>query len=97
MDLQKKDIDHLAKLARIEISDAEGEKILHDLKGILGYVEKLRSVNTEGVMPMAGGTTHVNDYRRDEEGVLVSTPAEELQHAFPERQDDYLKVPHVFE
>ncbi len=97
MDLQKKDIDHLAELARIEISDVEKDKIFHDLKGILGYVEKLRSVNTEGVAPMVGGAIHANDYRADEGGVLVSTPAEDLRRAFPDRQDDYLKVPHVFE
>ncbi|MEK7479219.1 MAG: Asp-tRNA(Asn)/Glu-tRNA(Gln) amidotransferase subunit GatC [Patescibacteria group bacterium] len=97
MDLEKKDIEHLAELARIDISESEEEKILHDLKGILGYVEKLREVNTEGVTPMAGGTIHVNDYRADDVEVSVSTPAEELRAAFPERQEDYLRVPYVFE
>ena len=97
MNLEQRDIEHLALLARIELTDEEKASILSDLKGFLGNVKNLRAGNTEGVQPMAGGTIHVNEYRSDDRGALVSTPAEELLRAFPERQDDYLKVPHVFE
>ncbi|MDP3724962.1 MAG: Asp-tRNA(Asn)/Glu-tRNA(Gln) amidotransferase subunit GatC [Nanoarchaeota archaeon] len=96
MALEKKDIDHLAMLARIEISESEKEKVLHDLKGILGYVEKLRNVNTEGVVPMAGGSQNINQYRSDEGHVCVPTPAEELRAAFPEKEGERLKTPAVF-
>ena len=97
MDLEKKDIEHLAELARIELADGEEARILSDLKGILEYVEKLRAVDTDGVEPMAGGTLSVNECRSHDDKTLVSTPAEELSRAFPEREEDYLKVPCVFE
>jgi len=97
MVLQKKDIDHLAKLARIDISDIEKKKLLTDLQGIFGYMEKLSEVNVDKAEPMTGGSNQVNQFRGDDSDVSVPTPSEELRDAFPEKHDDYLKVPYVFE
>ena len=95
--LTEKDVEHLAELSRIEISDVEKKKLLKDLEGILGYVKELQSVRTKGVEPMTGGTMKKNEFRADDDPhVVVPTPAEELQDAFPEKDGAYLKVPHVF-
>lgn len=96
--LTEKDIDHLAELARIEVSGGEKKKLLKDLKGILGYMKELQHVNTEGVEPMTGGTAKKNELRADSDPhARVPTPAEELRDAFPEREGKYLRTPAVFE
>ena len=97
MALQKSDIEHLAKLARIDIARDEQERLLGDLQGILKYMEKLSEVNVERADPMTGGSDQVNQFRGDDSDVSVPTPAEELRKSFPEKDGDYLKVPHVFE
>ena len=97
MILKEKDVEHLAELARIEISDAEKKKLLKDLEEILEHVKELGEVNTDGVEPVTGGTTKKNEFRGDDEDVCVPTPSEELQDAFPEKDDKHLKVPHVFD
>ena len=97
MALQKSDIEHLAGLARIDISDEEQKKLLKDLKGILEYMEKLSEVNVDRVDPMTGGSDQVNQFRSDDSDVSVSTPPKDLRDAFPENDGDYLRVPHVFE
>ncbi|MAF79605.1 Asp-tRNA(Asn)/Glu-tRNA(Gln) amidotransferase GatCAB subunit C [bacterium] len=97
MILKEKDVEHLAELARIEISSAEKKKLLQDLEEILEHVKELEKVNTEGVDPVTGGTAKKNEYRGDDEDVCVSTPPKELQDAFPDKDGGHLKVPHVFD
>ncbi|MDO8752222.1 MAG: Asp-tRNA(Asn)/Glu-tRNA(Gln) amidotransferase subunit GatC [Candidatus Wolfebacteria bacterium] len=96
--LTEKDIDHLAELSRIEVSEVEKKTLLKDLEGILKYVKELQSVDTKGVEPMTGGTARKNEFRADDDPhTRVPTPAEELQDVFPEREGRHLKVPHVFD
>ena len=82
------DIEKVAKLARIELTDAEKERFSSELDAILAYVEELAAVDTEGVEP----TTHVLPLalamRADEVGekldraeVLAAAPAHD-GHAF---------------
>ena len=47
------DIDYVAKLARLELSDKDKEKLSGQLNDILIYFEKLNSVNVDGIEPMA--------------------------------------------
>ena len=95
-DFTKKDLEHLAKLARIELKGYEEETMLRDLKNILDYFEELKELNTENVPPMTGGTELKSILRDDqmENEPLDGTRAKE---AFPESEDGYLKIPPVFE
>ena len=59
-------VKHIAKLARIGISDAEAEKFSKQLSGILEYVELLNEVKTDGVEPTSQVTGLNNVTRKDE-------------------------------
>src|SRR3989344_9674438 len=56
MSLDKKQVQRIAHLARLEISDAEAEHYARELSRILGLVEQMNAVETTGVVPMAEPT-----------------------------------------
>lgn len=93
-DLNKKTLEHLAELARIELKAGEEEKLLKDLQMILGHFEELQSLDTADVQPMTGGTDLKNIFREDEVGRTDDTG--KGVDSFPESKDGYLKVPPVF-
>jgi aspartyl-tRNA(Asn)/glutamyl-tRNA(Gln) amidotransferase subunit C len=93
--LNKHDLEHLAKLARIELDPKEEEKLLRDLGGILDYFKELQTLDTENVAPMTGGTDLLNVSRED--GERENTDRGAGVDAFPEKKDGFLKVPPVFE
>ncbi len=92
--LSKKDLEHLAELARIKLVPKEEEKLLKDLGAILGHFESLKELDTKNVAPCTGGTTLANVFRDDKE--RENTNQEAGTESFPEKQDGYLKVPPVF-
>ena len=63
--IHKKDVEHLASLARLELSADEAESLTKDLEKILDHFEELKEVNTEGVLPLTGGTSLQNIVRED--------------------------------
>lgn len=66
MVLDKQAVTKIARLARIEISDAEKEKFAADISGILQWVEQLNEVNTNDV-PMLTSVSAVKlPWRKDE-------------------------------
>jgi aspartyl-tRNA(Asn)/glutamyl-tRNA(Gln) amidotransferase subunit C len=98
--LSKKTLEYLAELARIEIGDkrqATSDKLLKDLQNILGYFEELKEVDTENIEPMAGGTVEKNVFRDDIESDKRQAARDKLVEQFPEKENDYLKIPPVFE
>ncbi len=97
MEIDKKTLEYLAELGRIEIGKKEEEKLLNDLQKILEYFDELKSVDTENIEPMAGGTAQKNVFRDDEKDENGKTKNENLVRQFPEKQNGYLKVPPVFE
>lgn len=93
-----KEVEHIAHLARIELTGAEKEKFGKELSAILEFVEKLKEVNTEGVEALAGGTTLENALRSDEQiEKNLEGRAAELLEAVPERKEGWVKVRAVFE
>jgi aspartyl-tRNA(Asn)/glutamyl-tRNA(Gln) amidotransferase subunit C len=101
----KRELEHLAKLARIELDPSEEEKLLRDLGAILEYFNELQKLDTSAVAPMTGGTDLRNVFREDgavdandneREGGRENTNQGAGVEAFPESKDGYLKVPPVF-
>jgi len=78
-DLSPDDVRHIAKLARLNLSDAEVEKFSKELSSILEYVEKLQEVDTEGVEPTAQVTGLHNSFREDVIHESDTTPDELLE------------------
>ena len=99
--ISKKEVEHIAGLARIRFSDKEKEKLAQELGGILGYIDKLKEVNTDGVEPIAHITGLENVLRKDE--VMKKPPEEQAVEAkklvemAPDIKDNYVKVKAVFE
>lgn len=97
--IDKRELEHLAKLARIELDPAEEEKLLRDLESIMGHFKVLQELDTTNVPPMTGGTDLVNVLRADggQEDGRENTNRGAGIEAFPDKKDGYLKVPPVFE
>ncbi len=92
---------HIAKLARLALSDDERERLGHDLSRIVDFVEKLNEVDVANVEPLNGGTELSNQTRSDEqtpEQRELSNPetAAALLKAAPASEKNYLKVKSVF-
>ena len=91
--LTKKDLEHLAALARIELRAGEEEKLQKDLVSILDHFQELQALDTSAAVPMTGGTVLKNALRED---ILDETIMGKGPDAFPDKKDGYLKVPPGF-
>ena len=91
------DVSHIAKLARLGLSQEDEKKFAKDLENILEFIKKLEEVDVEGVEPMAQATG-LHSIMRADEGVKRSeeSRAKILANA-PESKDNYIKVKAVFE
>ena len=65
MPLSREQVEHIAKLARLNLTSAEIEKYTHDLTVILSYIDQLQAVNTEGVEPQNQFIKAENVFRED--------------------------------
>jgi aspartyl-tRNA(Asn)/glutamyl-tRNA(Gln) amidotransferase subunit C len=93
--INKESLEHLAKLARIELNPKEEERLLRDLGGILDNFKELEKLDTSKIAPLTGGSELENVFREDEAG--GSTNQKSGVDRFPESRDGFLKVPPVFE
>ena len=64
--ITKQEVQHIAKLARLDLSEQEIEKYQEQLGDILNYVEKLQKVNTDGVEIADGGTIDLENVWRED-------------------------------
>jgi aspartyl-tRNA(Asn)/glutamyl-tRNA(Gln) amidotransferase subunit C len=93
MPLSCAQVEHIAKLARLNLSPAEIEKFTHELTVILSYIDQLQSVDTEGVEPQNQFIKAENVFREDK--VEDSLPREEALKNAPDRDLEYFRVPKV--
>jgi aspartyl-tRNA(Asn)/glutamyl-tRNA(Gln) amidotransferase subunit C len=93
MKISKKEVEHVANLARLNLSAGELETMTGQLDNILSYVDKLEELDTAGVTP----TTHVfsvsNAFREDV--VKESLSQEEAVKNGPEQNGEFFQVPKV--
>lgn len=93
------DVNHIAKLARLGITEEEEKKFEKELSAILDFAAKLNEVRTEGVEPTAHITGAVNVLREDETNPLCrdeSVKSGILVNA-PEKERGYFKVKRILE
>jgi aspartyl-tRNA(Asn)/glutamyl-tRNA(Gln) amidotransferase subunit C len=88
-------VDHVARLARLELSDAEKERMRAELDGILAYIDKLRALDTSGVAPTSHAVPVTNVMRDDV--VQPSLPQDEMLANAPDRQGEMFRVPRIIE
>lgn len=95
MALDKKDVEGIAHLARLAIDEADIDGYADNLSNILGLVDQLNSVDTDGVIPMAHPMHMVQRLRADE--VTESNQREHLQEHAPAVDKGLFLVPKVIE
>ncbi|MEG0001312.1 MAG: Asp-tRNA(Asn)/Glu-tRNA(Gln) amidotransferase subunit GatC [Comamonas sp.] len=61
MALTSQDIERIANLARLELSSAESERMLSQLNGFFGIVEKMQAVDTSGIAPLSHPVAAIED------------------------------------
>lgn len=86
-------IDKLSRLAMLQFSDAEREEIRSDLQKMIGFVDKLKELDTSGVEPLLHMSTNADILRDDLPGHMISRE-EALQNAAL-HDDQFFKVPKV--
>jgi len=91
MALTAQEIEKIAQLARINLSEAEKQTIAAQLSSILDYVAKLNELNTDDVQPLASALDLHNVFREDKPGEPL-TPTEALDNA-PAHTNQFFKVP----
>ncbi len=95
MSLTKQEVEHIAKLARLELTDEQKELYRGQRSKILDYIAKLNELDTKDVPPtFVGGLTQM-PLRADEVHPSLSTDA--LLKNAPQSEDDQFKIPPVFE
>ena len=88
------DVRYVARLAHIQMSDAEAGKLRGELDEILGYVRQLDSLDTDGVEPTYQ-VTGLSNVMRGDVVVDYGVPSEALLSLAPHAQDGQIKVPKV--
>lgn len=91
--IEIKDVEHVAKLARLEIAEEDKPKFARQLGDILKYVEMMNEVDTTGVEPMNHSIDFSNVMREDVENYEVTK--EELMANAPDVEGDFFKVPKI--
>jgi len=89
------EVEHVARLARLELSAAEKERMRSQLDVILGYVAKLEEVDIAGVPPTSHVLPLVDVMREDE--VRPSYPADAMLANAPDPEGDLFRVPKILE
>ncbi len=95
MDIDIKQIEQVANLSRIKLTDNEKNVFREQLTGILGYIEKLNELDTDDVQPMAYATSIKNVFREDQQE--SSFPRQEILELSPSSANGFFKVPKVLE
>ena len=89
--IDREQVLHVARLARLDLSDDEVERMSGELTGILGHIEKIGELDLENVPPTSHVVEVTNAVRADEP--RPSWPREEILAAAPAVRDDGFEVP----
>ena len=95
MSLTREQVQHVAKLARLSLSDEEVATFTGQMADILAYVEKLNELNTDGIVPTSHVVPMENSIRED-----LVRPSIGVDHALanaPDRVEGFFRVPKVIE
>ena len=95
MSVSTEQVRHIAKLARIAMSDEEIERLAPELNNILGWIEQLGEVNTDGVEPLTAVIDQKLRFRDDV--VTEGNIRDEILANAPEAQHGFFAVPKVIE
>ncbi len=93
--IDQEQVRKVAKLSRLDLSDAEVEEFTGQLSAILGYVEKMNELDTENVEPLAHCLAVHNVFREDV--VKESLGAEKALANAPHQDGEFFRVPKILD
>ena len=94
--ISKEEVEHIAKLARLELTEEEVKKMQKDLSSIFDYFTLLKKVPKPAKIlkqNLSEGSQHL---RKDEAKARDASSVEKLIAASPDKKDDYIKVKAIF-
>jgi len=95
MKITRAEVEHVARLARLALREDELDRLTGQMDAILGYVEQLNELDTEGIIPTAHAVPMENAFRDDE--VKSSIGIEKALQNAPAAAESAFKVPKVIE
>lgn len=87
--ISKEEVKHIAKLARLELTEKETQKMQKDLSAILDYFNLLKTAPKMKTQP---AETKTSAWRKDEVLLRDEGKADEIVAQAPDKKDDYIKV-----
>ena len=94
--MERKDIEHLAKLSRIAVTETEADALAKDITSILGYVSDIEEITGNQKVEKKVGPLF-NVMREDENPHEPGKYTEDLLALAPERQGQYIKVKKILD
>ncbi len=95
MKITRAEVEHVARLARLELSPEEAETFTGQMDAILSYVDKLNELDTAGITPTSHAVPVENAFRADE--VRPSIGIDNALANAPDRVEGFFRVPKVIE
>ena len=95
MGIDREAVDHVARLARLDLSEEERQRMSEELTTILAHVERIQQLELDGVEPTSHTVPLANVLRPDE--VQPSLPQEVALANAPESEDGRFRVPRIVE
>lgn len=95
MAITSEEVRYVAALARLRFTEAEEAQLAGEMSAILGYMEQLGELDTDGVEPMAHVLDSSNVFRED--AVQERITREQALANAPDADSDYFRVPKVIE
>ena len=93
--ITRKDVEHVAKLSQIKFEEKELEKFTKQLEDIVGFIDKLSELNTEGIEPTSSVIPMVNVTRED--SIRPSFIQEKALSNAPDKEIGHYKIPKIME
>lgn len=95
MKLSTSDVEYVAKLARLEVTEADKKKFTAQLNDILLYIDQLNELDTQGVAPMSHAIAVTNAFREDRMAESLGT--ERALANAPDARGEFFRVPKVID
>ncbi|NOZ21998.1 MAG: Asp-tRNA(Asn)/Glu-tRNA(Gln) amidotransferase subunit GatC [Planctomycetes bacterium] len=95
MSITREQVEYVANLSRIQMTEEEKEKFTQQLGDILTYIEKLNELDVENVPPISQASVSKNVFREDEPG--QSLPQKQALANAPDQAKGFYKVPKIIE
>ncbi len=93
--ISRNDVEHVARLSRLALSEAETERMREQLAAILAHIDTLRALDTEHVEPTSHAVPMENVMREDEP--RPSLPQDAMLANAPDRSAAFFRVPRIIE